>query len=81
MSFTDPQTEVSRVKFYLSLHTYSQLFLLPWGHDAKIDLPQEYIDMEYVALQGKQELFKVDQTVYEVGCSSRILCEILWILK
>jgi len=74
MSFSDPQTGISRIKFFLSLHTYSQLFLLPWGHDAEVDLPEEYIDMEYVALQGKDALYKVDQTEFQVGCTARILC-------
>lgn len=36
-----------RMAMYLSLHSYSQLFLTPWGWTK--DLPKEYPDMERVA--------------------------------
>ena len=50
--------------FYNSIHSYSQLILLPWGYTR--DLPEDYDDMLSVALAGADALTAVHGEIYEV---------------
>ena len=61
--FSEPETKAmsdyilsvkDRVVMYLSLHSYSQLFLTPWGWTR--ELPKDYPDMERVAKSAAQAL-------------------------
>ena len=51
--------------FYNSVHSYSQLILLPWGFT--YDLPEDYSEMEEVFLRGSEALTAVHGKYYEVG--------------
>jgi len=52
--------------FYNSIHSYSQLVLLPWGYTN--DLPDDYQEMLTLAQKGADALFSVHDKTYEVGC-------------
>jgi hypothetical protein len=62
---------VSRIKFFLSMHTYSQLILLPWSYQRS--KPPEYKELESVAIEGNKALFAVDGKEYKIGASAIIL--------
>ena len=50
--------------FYNSIHSYSQLVLLPWGYTN--DLPDDYQEMLTLAQKGADALFNVHGKTYEV---------------
>jgi len=54
------------IKYYVNLHSYSQLVLLPWGY-TKDPMPvyDRYLE---VANRANQELYATHQKIYEVGC-------------
>lgn len=56
---------------YISLHSYSQLFLTPWGWTK--DLPDAYPDQERVAKSAVSALNSMYQTAYQIGSSTNIL--------
>lgn len=58
---------------YLSLHSYSQLFLTPWGWTK--ELPKDYPDMERAAKSAAQALNSKFGTNYTVGSSTNVLYE------
>ena len=53
-----------RLVFYNTIHSYSQLVLLPWGYTN--DLPEAYEDMMSLALSGTDALKAVHGKTYEV---------------
>jgi len=52
--------------FFNSIHSYSQLILLPWGFTS--DPPENYDYMERIALLGSDALTAVHGEFYETGC-------------
>ena len=50
--------------FYNSIHSYSQLILLPWAYTA--NPPEDYDDMFELAMLGSDALTAVHGKVYEV---------------
>jgi len=52
--------------FYNSIHSYSQLVLLPWGFQSST--PDDYDTMYAVAMKGSDALTAVHGKTYEVGC-------------
>ncbi|KAK2726271.1 hypothetical protein QYM36_000657 [Artemia franciscana] len=62
---------LGQLKMYVSLHSYSQLFLLPWGYTT--DLPDNYADQLSAANRAIAALTAVSGTQYEAGTSSNIL--------
>jgi len=55
-----------QIVFYNSIHSYSQLILLPWGFTN--DLPADYEEMLEMALKGSEALTAVHGKEYETGC-------------
>ena len=55
-----------QVKFFNSVHSYSQLVLLPWGFSRE-DCPN-HDKMQAFAEKANQALFEVHGTSYDVGC-------------
>ena len=53
--------------FYNSIHSYSQLVLLPWGYTNT--LPDDYNEMLEIALRGEAALEAVHGKTYDVGCT------------
>lgn len=64
--------ERNRIAFFLTLHSYSQIMLLPYGYSKEI--PPEYSALEALAMQGA-EVLKMHGTDYKIGSAARILCE------
>ncbi|KFM73828.1 Carboxypeptidase A2, partial [Stegodyphus mimosarum] len=56
---------------YLAVHSYSQLWLTPWGWTS--DLPDDYDQMVVVAQEATQALSEVHGTKYRIGSSTNIL--------
>jgi len=52
--------------FYNSIHSYSQLVLLPWGYTNT--LPDDYQELLAMAEKGADALKNVHGKTYEVGC-------------
>ena len=50
--------------FYNSIHSYSQLVLLPWGYTNT--LPDDYQTMFELAQRGADALYNVHGKTYEV---------------
>lgn len=70
-SLTDYVSKIKkRIAFFLTLHSYSQIMLLPYGHSH--DIPAEYPEVEKIALIGAEQ-FKQRGTEYSVGSAAKIL--------
>ena len=60
-----------RIVFYQTLHSYSQLILIPWGYT---ETPAPGYDAMYnLALNGYEPLHAVHGEYYEVGCIPCVL--------
>jgi murein tripeptide amidase MpaA len=55
-----------KLVFYNSIHSYSQLILIPWGYTETP--PANYDYMEAIALKGSDALTAVHGKFYETGC-------------
>jgi murein tripeptide amidase MpaA len=55
-----------QIVFYNSIHSYSQLILLPWGFQQQT--PDDYDQMLALAEKGSDALTAVHGKVYEAGC-------------
>jgi len=55
-----------KVVFFNSVHSYSQLILLPWGYTSSP--PADYDTMYDLAMKGSEALTAVHGKNYEVGC-------------
>jgi carboxypeptidase A2 len=58
-------------KFFLTLHSYGNYLLYPWGYSN--DLPENWKDQEEVAQAGAQAIQKATGTKYTVGSTSNTL--------
>lgn len=79
-AFSEPETKAvsdyilslgGRVKIFVTVHSYSQLWLMPWGWTS--NLPDDYDDMKEAADVAVAALTKVYGTEYEVGSSTNVL--------
>jgi len=59
------------IKFYQTLHSYSQLILIPWGYTT--DTAPGYYAMYDLALRGNEALAAVHGQTYEAGCIPCVL--------
>merc|ERR1712059_245094 len=59
------------IKFYQTLHSYSQLILMPWGYTTTH--APEYAAMLALANDGYDALHAVHNKYYEVGCIPCVL--------
>merc|ERR1711887_316220 len=55
-----------KIVFYNSIHSYSQLILLPWGFQN--ETPNDYDNMYALAMKGSAALTAVHGKNYETGC-------------
>ncbi|CAG0881815.1 unnamed protein product [Darwinula stevensoni] len=70
MQFVE-DTGVSSFEVLLSLHSYGQLWLSPWGYaDIK---PEDYSDLEELGLVGVEAIFQVHGLEYTFGTSPDVL--------
>ncbi|KAM0736624.1 Carboxypeptidase B [Formica fusca] len=73
-AFSEPETKAmadyilankQHIRMYLTLHSYSQMWLLPWGHTRS--KPSDYSDMLNVAKKAINAITKVHGTHYQLG--------------
>lgn len=78
--FSEPETQAirdviiklkNRCKFYLSLHSYGNYLLYPWGWTD--DLPETWKDIDEVAQAGATAINEVTGANYTVGSSTNVL--------
>ncbi|XP_030380363.1 carboxypeptidase B-like [Scaptodrosophila lebanonensis] len=60
-----------RGKMYLTLHSYGNLILYPWGWTP--DLPETVDDLHEVATAGSEAIYAATGTKYEIGSSTNVL--------
>lgn len=79
-AFSEPETMTLRdavlehkknCKFYLTLHTYGNFMLYPWGWTSK--LPKSWKDLEEISRIGADAIEKATGTKYIVGSSTNVL--------
>ncbi|EDV97051.1 carboxypeptidase B [Drosophila grimshawi] len=79
-AFDQPESQVvrdillhysDRLTFYLSLHSYGNFFLLPWGHTS--DLPKNYNDMMEVADAGALAIVQATNEIYSYGSGYHLM--------
>lgn len=59
------------LQVYLTLHSYSQMWLVPWSHTKK--LADDYDDMMYLARQATEAIQKVHGSQYRLGTTPSLL--------
>ncbi|XP_025269058.1 carboxypeptidase B [Camponotus floridanus] len=73
-AFSEPETKAmadyilankQHIRMYLTLHSYSQMWLLPWSHTRT--KPSDYSDMINVAKKAINAIAKVHGTHYQLG--------------
>lgn len=78
--FSEKESQISRdimqelksnCKFFLTLHSYGNYLLYPWGYSN--DLPDNWKDMEDVAQAGAQAMKNATGVKYTVGSTSNTL--------
>jgi carboxypeptidase A2 len=58
-------------KFYLTLHSYGNYMLYPWGYTS--DLPESWRDIDEIARIGADAIANATGTKYTVGSSTNVL--------
>ncbi|MBD4897640.1 hypothetical protein GUF81_18600, partial [Xanthomonas citri pv. citri] len=58
-------------RVYLTFHSYSQLWMYPWGWTS--DLPDNWQDMDALAQDAVSALTAVHGTQYEIGSSTNTI--------
>ena len=80
-AFSEPETKAmsqyilkhkGRWAAYLTLHSYSQLILTPWGFSSKV--PDNYDELMRVANLGV-DAFKLRGVDFKAGSSTNVLCK------
>ncbi|XP_059470334.1 carboxypeptidase B-like [Neocloeon triangulifer] len=78
--FSEPETKAvsdfilshkDEIKVYLTMHSYGQVWLVPWGY--KAEKPQDYYDMYVLAEQGVEALERVRGTDYLLGTADELI--------
>uniref|UniRef100_A0A0P4VSV2 Peptidase M14 domain-containing protein n=1 Tax=Scylla olivacea TaxID=85551 RepID=A0A0P4VSV2_SCYOL len=63
----------SKIKVYLTFHSYSQLWMYPWGYTSA--LPDDWKDLDNLAQDAVSALTAVHGTKYEIGSSTNTICK------
>jgi len=56
---------------YLTLHSYSQMWLVPWGHTRS--KPSDYSDLINVARKAINAITKIHGTNYQLGPAAELM--------
>ncbi|XP_063243270.1 carboxypeptidase B-like [Bacillus rossius redtenbacheri] len=79
-AFSEPETRAMSdyilarrrdIKVYLTLHSYSQMWLVPWGYQD--EKPRDYYDMYVLAEKGVKALEAVRGTDYLLGTAAELM--------
>ncbi|XP_015433607.1 PREDICTED: carboxypeptidase B-like [Dufourea novaeangliae] len=78
--FSEPETKAmadyilankQNIRMYLTLHSYSQMWLVPWGYT--YSKPSDYSELANVAKKAINAIAKIHGTDYQLGPSSDLL--------
>ena len=78
--FSEPETRAisdfimdrkDRIKLYLTMHAYSQMWLVPWGYTSK--RAGDYEDLMSMGRKAVEALHRVSGTQYKVGPATSLL--------
>lgn len=58
-------------RIYLTLHSYSQMWLVPWGYT--YSKPSDYSELANVAKKAIGAISKIHGTDYQLGTSAHLL--------
>jgi len=81
-AFSEPETAAvanaimarrNRIKMYLTFHSYSQLWLMPWSYTRQ--RPSDYNELYNLARAGAQGIRQTYGTSYRVGTAPELLYE------
>lgn len=81
--FSEPETKAlsrkilslkNQLKMYLTFHSYSQLWLIPYGYSKQVK-PADYNELVRLASVGKSALEKTYGTRYQMGTAPDLLYE------
>lgn len=61
---------IPNIKLYLSLHSYAQSFLYPWGYDT--EYPENYEELRVVAELAQKAIHEEYGTYYEVSSGAEL---------
>lgn len=61
------------IEGYMTLHSYSQLILSPWGWTE--ELPKDYLELYRVSQAAALAMSKPYGTNYKYGATTRVLCK------
>uniref|UniRef100_A0A0A9YSJ1 Carboxypeptidase B n=2 Tax=Lygus hesperus TaxID=30085 RepID=A0A0A9YSJ1_LYGHE len=67
----DYAMSLNHIRLYLTLHSYGQYFLYPWGFGDS--LPRDWKDLDKLGRIAQHAVQKVRGTKYRVGSSTRLL--------
>lgn len=79
-AFSEVETQILRdvvmnisstCKFYLTLHSYGNFLLYPWGWTS--DLPENWKDLHEIAEAGANAIKQATGTKYTIGSSTNVL--------
>lgn len=71
--YLDSLISTTRLKVYISVHSYSQLILYPWGY--KSSLAPNHEDLDQVATAAAIAIKQVNGTEFRYGPISTTICE------
>lgn len=72
------ETDVQDLKIYISLHSYGQLFLSPWGYTS--DKPDNHDDQMRAAELAVEAIKNESGRVYQHGTIAEMMCKDILIL-
>ncbi|KAG0701372.1 Carboxypeptidase B [Chionoecetes opilio] len=67
----DQITRLGNLKVYLTFHSFSQLWMYPWGFTT--DLPSDWKDLDDLAQDAVKALTAIHGTHYEIGSSTNTI--------
>nr|XP_012229445.1 PREDICTED: LOW QUALITY PROTEIN: carboxypeptidase B-like [Linepithema humile] len=79
-AFSEPETKAmsdyilankQHIRMYLTLHSYSQMWLVPWGYTRS--KPSDYTDLVNVAKKAINAIAKVHGTHYQIGSMADLM--------
>ncbi|XP_033346187.1 carboxypeptidase B-like [Bombus vosnesenskii] len=79
-AFSEPETKAmadyilankQNIRIYLTLHSYSQMWLVPWGYT--YSKPSDYSELANVAKKAIGAISKIHGTDYQLGTSAHLL--------
>ncbi|KAG5343280.1 CBPB Carboxypeptidase, partial [Acromyrmex heyeri] len=79
-AFSEPETKAmadyilankQHIRMYLTLHSYSQMWLVPWGYTRS--KPSDYSDLMNVARKAINAISKVHGTNYQLGPATELM--------